>query len=309
MANLIWQRKTGPAKNLLADPFKSEEELERTVFGTKELLDEIFLLKRQVRGGSKPGIPDIIGVDSDNNVCIVEIKNTPVTAAILPQVLQYALWAESNPDSIKNLWLEAKDRPEDLDFAFDSYEIRVIIIAPSIDPATLQVVGKINYEVDLVEVKRWADGPNHFLLVNRLERPTTPKVKTVKGLAVYDRAFYEAHFNKESVKHFLDYADQVDALVQRKDWPLDRKFNKYYCAFKQGFFIAFGIKWLGSRSFGLFFKVPVARARRLAPKGVPMTRYEEQWKEAVFKVDPGITKVTTFAPLLAEAVKTLSSPK
>lgn len=309
MANLIWQRKTGPARNLLADPFKSEEELERTVFGTKELLDEIFLLKRQVRGGGKTGIPDIIGVDNDNNVCIVEIKNTPVTAGILPQVLQYALWAESNPDSIKNLWLEAKDRPEDLDFAFDNYDIRVVIIAPSIDPATLQVVGKINYEVDLVEVKRWADGRNHLLLVNHLERPTIPKAKTARGLAVYDRAFYEAHFNKDSVKHFLECADQVDSLVQRKGWPLDRKFNKYYCAFKQGFFNAFGIKWLGSRSFALFFKVPMARARKLAPKGTSMTRYEKEWKEAVFKIDPGVTKMTAFAPLFAEAIKTLSSPK
>lgn len=308
MANLIWQRKTGLASNLLADPFKSEEELEKTVFGTKELLDDIFLLKRQVRGGNKPGVPDIVGVDSDNNVCIIELKNVPVTASILPQVLQYALWAESNPDSLKNLWLEAKDRPEELDFAFDNYDIRVIIIAPSIDPAALQVVGKINYEVDLVELKRWSSGSDHFLLVNRLERPPVPKVRTVKGLAVYDRAFYEQHFNRESVRSFLDCAAQVNALVQQKGWPLDQKFNKYYCAFKQGFFISFGIKWLGSRSFGLFFKVSEAHARKLAPKGTPMSRYEKQWKEAVFRVEPGVTKVRSFTPLFMAAIKGLSSP-
>ena len=79
------------------------------------------------------------------NVCVIELKNVPVTASILPQVLQHALWAESNPDSIKALWLEAKNRPEDFDFPFDNYEIRVIIIASTIDPATLQVVGKLNY--------------------------------------------------------------------------------------------------------------------------------------------------------------------
>jgi hypothetical protein len=81
------------------------------------------------------------------------------------------------------------------------------------------------------------------------------------------------------------------------------------CAFKQGFFIAFGIKWLGSRSVGRFVKVPAVRARRLTPKGTAMTRYEEQWKEAVSKVDPGVTKVTAFVPLFSEAVKRLSNPE
>jgi len=105
MADLFWKTSKG-VKALLATPFKSEEELERIVFENSELLEDIFLLKRQVRGGSKSGIPDIIGIDSDGNICILEMKNCAVDAAIIPQVLQYAFWAESNPDSIKSLWLE-----------------------------------------------------------------------------------------------------------------------------------------------------------------------------------------------------------
>ncbi len=63
---------------------KTEDEFERTVFETSELLEDIFLLRRQVRGGSKTGIPDIIGVDGEGNVCIIELKNTEVDAAIIP---------------------------------------------------------------------------------------------------------------------------------------------------------------------------------------------------------------------------------
>lgn len=54
MANLFWRRKTGDTLNLLSVPFKSEEEFERAIFETKGLLEDVYLLKRQVRGGMKP---------------------------------------------------------------------------------------------------------------------------------------------------------------------------------------------------------------------------------------------------------------
>ena len=63
MANLFWKRKAETTLNLLSVPFATEEEFERAVFETKDLLEEVYLLKRQVRGGKKPGIPDIIGVE------------------------------------------------------------------------------------------------------------------------------------------------------------------------------------------------------------------------------------------------------
>ena len=49
MANLFWKSKD-KVVNLMESPFKTEEEFERTVFGTTELLEDIILLKRQVRG-------------------------------------------------------------------------------------------------------------------------------------------------------------------------------------------------------------------------------------------------------------------
>jgi len=128
MANLFWKTSKG-TKSLLAKPFESEDEFERTVFETSELLEEIFLLKRQIRGGNKAGIPDIVGVDNDGNVCIVEMKNTKVDSNIIPQVLQYAFWAESNPDSIKSLWLEKEDRPDNLNIIWENIQVRILVIA------------------------------------------------------------------------------------------------------------------------------------------------------------------------------------
>ncbi|MEA2174791.1 MAG: hypothetical protein QOD00_2383 [Blastocatellia bacterium] len=105
MANLFWKTKAG-IKSLLETPFKTEEEFEKTIFATSELLEDIFLIKRQVRGGNKAGIPDIVGLDTDGNVCMIEMKNVTVDASIIPQVLQYAIWAETNPDSIKSFRLK-----------------------------------------------------------------------------------------------------------------------------------------------------------------------------------------------------------
>jgi hypothetical protein len=161
MSNLFWKTNTH-TKALLETPFRSEEEFERIVFTTSELLDDVFLIKRQVRGGVKPGIPDIVGVDGDGSICILEMKNVPVDAGIIPQVLEYAIWAETNPDSIKSLWLECDDKPEDLEMDWDDFEVRILIIAPSIHRTTLKFVERINYPVDLIEVKRWVRPRTNF---------------------------------------------------------------------------------------------------------------------------------------------------
>ena len=102
MANLFWKSAQG-TRQLVSTPFKTEEALEKTVFEATGLLQDIFPLKRQVRGGGKNTIPDIIGIDLDGNVCVIELKNVTVDANIIPQVLQYAIWAETSPDSIKSL--------------------------------------------------------------------------------------------------------------------------------------------------------------------------------------------------------------
>jgi len=204
MENLFWKTPAG-IKALLATPFKTEEEFERTIFKTSEILEDIVLLKRQVRGGRKSGIPDIIGVDTEGNVCIVEMKNVTVDSSIIPQVLHYAFWAETNPDSVKSLWLEYKNRPDNISISWDNLQARILIIAPSIHRSTLDIVEKIRYPVDLIEVKRWTEGDNEILLVNKLEPESKPH-RPIGGQEVYDEAFYRSMYNNQSVDQFLKHA-------------------------------------------------------------------------------------------------------
>ena len=67
MANLFW-KKDREIKNLLSTPFKTEEDFEREIFNTQEILENIFLIKRQIRGGNKTGNPDLVGIDKEAKI-------------------------------------------------------------------------------------------------------------------------------------------------------------------------------------------------------------------------------------------------
>jgi len=303
MANLFWKNKQA-TKSLLATPFKSEEEFEKIVFETPEILEDIFLLKRQVRGGNKNSIPDILGIDNDGNICIVEMKNVIVDSSIIPQVLQYAFWAETNPDSIKSLWLECDNKPDDISISWDNFQVRIIIIAPQVLPSSLDLVDKINYPVDLIEVNRWVDGDNHFLLVRKLEpEQKKGKIKPVSGLQTYDDEFYKKEYNKDSAKHFLNYIKEVEEIIKQHNWALETKYTKHYCSFKAGFFGAFGIKWIGSKTFAFFFKLSEQEAKQVS---IPMTKYASQWKEAIYYIDQEKTKTKDFLELFKKAYSKLT---
>lgn len=298
MANLFWKTKQG-TKALLDTPFKTEEEFEKTVFTTSDLLEDIFLLKRQVRGGNKSGIPDIIGIDSDGNVCIVEMKNTVVDASIIPQVLQYAFWAETNPDSIKSLWLQCDSRPDDIAVNWDDLQVRILVIAPQIHRYTLDLVNKINYPVDLIEIKRWVDGDNHLLLVAKLEpEARVGKTKPVSGHQAWDEAFYRTEHDSASVDAFMRCVREIEKIVRDKGWNLETKFNRWYVAFKAGFFIVIGVEWLSSKRFGIFVKLPKERAQKLQPK---FDSYSDRWKSAWYPVEPGGTKMSDLLDVFTAA--------
>jgi hypothetical protein len=301
METLIWKGQAGTPKNLSLTAFKSEEEFETAVFETPGLLQDIYPLKRQVRGGNKSGIPDIIGLDKNGNVCIIEMKNVNVDASIVPQVLGYAIWAETNPDALRILWMECTNKPDEVSVNWNGFGVRIIVIAPSIERSTLAFVKRINYPVDLIEVNRWTDAAEQFLLVRTLEPESEgSRVKVVSGQEVYDQAYFEKYYNKDSVKEFFRFAAELEAAVERKKWSLQKKFTQTYCTFKSGFFGVFGIQWVGTKTFAFFVKVSEATAKHLSPHP---TRYQPDWKQALYNIDPKITKTEDYVSIFEAAYK------
>jgi hypothetical protein len=132
--------------------------------------------------------------------------------------------------------------------------VRILVIAPTILRATLAVVNKINYPVDLIEVKRWVEGADEFLLVNKLEEDpqSSRSRRPVSGLRLYDAAFYKSERSSKSVDEFLRCIHDVEKLVIDQGWNLETKYNRRYCGFKAGFFNAFGVGWWNTKTFGIF---------------------------------------------------------
>ena len=171
MRNLYWKTKESTI-NLLPKEFALESDFEKYIFKNQELLGDIVILYRQIRTGAKQGIPDMLGVDQDANICLIEMKNVDVSEDVLPQVLTYAMWAETNPDSIKAIWLESKEKPEDIQIDWDKLELRIIIIAPSFRPTVLKMASKINYLLDLIQVQRFSYDDDEFIVIETLEEIT-----------------------------------------------------------------------------------------------------------------------------------------
>jgi hypothetical protein len=304
-ANLFW-KKARTTRSLIDKPFASEDEFERLVFETSGLLEDIHLIHRQVRGGGKPGIPDIIGIDADGAVCIVELKNKALTADIIPQVLRYAIWAENNPDAIKNLWHETKNKPEDLVIDWDDFQVRILLLAPSIDRSTLQTVEKINYQTDLIEVKRWQLGKDQFVMLNRLE-PDAKKnpIRIAHGFVEYDPKLYREKYGKKAAIDFLKYTKEVEEVVRRNGWQIEKRFKKNSCVFKVGFFNAFSVRWFAGKTFGFSFnRVSGNNIRRVK---IRPFRYDKKRAKAWYMIEPGKTHTKTFEPLFAASYEQLAS--
>jgi hypothetical protein len=272
-------------------------------------LGDIFIIKRQIRASSGHDIPDMIGIDKENNVVIIEMKNGEVNEDVIPQVLRYAIWAEANPDSIKALWLECKDKPEDMNINWDGLSIKIIIIAPAIKLSVLKTVNKINYEVELLEINKFAVKDNEFILVDKLEPEDRPAARTTRGLGIYDREFYLENYNNKSVDVFFHTIDKVEKLVKGKGWKLEKKLNKGYAGFKYGFPNVFGVNWVGSKTFCLFFKLPKNIADRTKIPGTKPYRYEEQWNQVLYKVDDKSFDIHKLMPLFEASYKYITGIK
>ncbi len=280
MITIYQKSEKGKMISAVEKPFKSEEELEKYIMENTGIMLDVFIISRQVTSGSRKDIPDMVGVDRDGNIVIIENKNITVTGDILPQILRYAIWAQTNPDSIRAMWLEAKNRPEDIEVDWDKAGIRLIVLAPIIRQTVLKLLNQINYSVELIEVKRYLLGKDEYVLLNKLEPEPEMATKTVRSMGIYDEKYQKEVRNPKSVDVFFSVLKKIDAMIKANKWKLEKKMNKYYVGYKTGFFNVFGLQWIGTKSFGFFFKVNSSqfnKIKRICPYEL---EYDDRWKQA-----------------------------
>ena len=286
MPNLYWKHEAS-TKNIPVKDFPSERDFEEYVFKNQDLLGDIIIIYRQIRSGTRQGIPDMLGVDPDGNICLIEMKNVQVSEDVLPQVLSYAVWAETNPDSIKAIWLEAKNKPEDINIDWDSIQIRIIIIAPSFNPNVLRMSSKINYAVDLIQIQRFSDDQDEFILVEALEDTSHKKVGITKPMGDWSWEYYEENHGKDATAEFKKTVDALAAFVKEQKWNLTYNLNKYYTGFKLGYKIVYSVQWDSTQKWSLKLKIPEEVAKNYKSQKWAYQRYDKSFNDAIFRTLSG----------------------
>ena len=303
MLNLYWKSRDH-TRNLIPKPYKSETEFETYIFKNQDLLGDVIILYRQIHTGSKQGIPDMIGVDQDSRICIIEMKNVEVGEEILPQVLGYALWAQTNPDSIKAIWLEAKDRPEDIEINWDALEIRIIVIAPSYRPIVTRFAEKIRYEIEFIQVRRFDYEDEEFVLVETLEAAAPQKTGVTKPKEEWTWEYYEKEHGTEATQIFRSIVEQIAEHCKEEGWELPYNLNKYYTGFKWGNKVIFDIGWKGTYAWAVEMKIPRETAKSFIGVNWEFKRYDDAFNNALFRLKPdGESDIEELIPLLKLAYK------
>lgn len=282
MVNLYWKNKN-QIKDVEEKRFINEADFEKFIFDNQSILGgDISIIHRQVRSGTKDGIPDMIGIDTDNRICIIELKNFEAVEEIVPQALQYAIWAETNPDSIKSLWLECKNKPEDLKPDWDNLDIRILLVAPSFKPNVLKMSKKINYPVELYKVHRYGIADEEFISVEVLEFDDK-KVITTKAKEEWTWDYYEKEHSKESMLQFKNIVTQIEDYCKKQGWNIPYNLNKYYTGFKSGTRVVFCVAWSSSYNWNIKFKITKEDAMDFKSENWELQRYDNIFKEALFK--------------------------
>ena len=293
MNNLYWKSPDlKNAKDIKEKPFASEAEFEKFIFDNQKILGgDISIIKRQIRSGQKAGIPDMLGVDKDSKICIIELKNVEANEDIVPQALQYAIWAETNPDSIKTLWLESDNKPEDITIDWDNLDIRILLIAPSFKQNVLRMSNKINYPVDLYKVKRYGIENHEFVSVDVLEKEEK-KIVSTKAKEDWTWDFYEKEHGKESTLQFKNIVEQIEQYCKKQKWNTPYNLNKYYTGFKSGSRVVFGVAWGSTYTWNVKFKISEKEAKNFTGKLWELQRYDKSFNEALFKAkNPSNVKI------------------
>lgn len=283
MLNLYW-KSPQQTKSLADKPFPSEAALEKYIFDHQELLGgDITIIYRQIQTGSREGIPDMLGVDQDERICVIELKNVEADESILPQALGYAMWAETNPDSIKAIWLESKRKPEEIQMDWDNLDIRIILIAPAFKSTVARMARKINYPIDLIQVRRFSLQEDEFILVETLEPEARPKVVTTKPKGEWDWAYYEGEHGSEAATQFRYVVEAITVFCQQKGWDLPYNLSKYYTGFKSGNRIVFDVVWGSSYTWKVEMKLAPGHADSFRGQHWEFQRYDHDFRNAVFR--------------------------
>ena len=261
-------------------PFLSEvSDLEDFVIANPSLLGEgTSVVARQVNAGAA-GRLDILALTqalAGGQVAVVELKNGAADIHVLLQALRYASWAVGNPDSVRLLLSNAKVNPGEVDL-----RPRIVVAAPVIQDELVELSQYVGaFEFDFVEIKRFAQGEQLFVVVtHKAPSVSPPPGVTWQGEWDWERYEKVLGWKNERVAFGRRLLERVEAKVQANDWPLPCKFRKGYIPLQLGGTKnVVGIQPKTAHDWYLWFRLPRSPADLNLPRISRQSKWDQAWK-------------------------------
>ena len=245
---------------LLAErPFADEVgDLEDFVAKNPQLVGEgIKIFGRQVTAGV--GRIDLLAIDQafgEGQMAVIELKNVPADVGVLLQVLRYASWVMSNPDSIRLLLEKERIKATQLEL-----KPKLVIVAPRIEEDLVELTQYLtdSFEFDLIELRRFEQGDEYFAVVNRRTPAGSglPPGITVREDWSWEKYGSELTWKPERVMLGQALYRKVEERISEKGWPLRARFRKGYIPFQLGGTRnVIGIEPRWANGFSVWFRLP-----------------------------------------------------
>lgn len=316
---------------LVKAPFASERELEDYLFAHPEELGLKAYIARQYRlpGG---GVVDLIGVDSDERIAVVEVKNCPADAHAVTQAASYAALIDESGkreieylarlagldtggvfDPVRKTRPTAKEKADALRHTRNYYWVRTIVAATAVKPEAVRLARALSYIVEFYAVSRYRGASrSRGFLVEKLSyeregkgaHPGKRRRSDADSNAIMTPPEYAKRYRPDIVEEFFRRTEELEKYVARRKWPLSLTYRTEYSAFKtDGGRRVFGVRFGGALTVVYYFCLPKKEASKLSPPREPMRNYYENNREAWFTITPGKTKLGDFKKLLEAAHK------
>jgi hypothetical protein len=189
----LWRIDGDAVKEVAQAALASEERLEDIVQERPEILGlgDLLLIGRQVVTDFGKRI-DILAIDSEGDLCVIELKKERTPREVVAQALEYGFWVERlSYEEISEIYARHHDG-DDFDSAFSSRfeseapeavntEHKLFVLASGIDASTEQIVEYLRGYLVPVNVLLFTylnDGGHEYLARSWL---TDPETETPKG--------------------------------------------------------------------------------------------------------------------------------
>jgi len=257
MTKLFRTQPGGSVEAVSEAPFVDEvTDLEAFVKNNPGILGEqVRIFAEQIDTGF--GRMDLLAMDQSlehGKLLLIELKNKPADINVLLQVLRYASWVSTSPDSIKLLLEKSKLDTEKADL-----KPRIVIIAPDIEDELVELSQYIKaFEFSFLQVRRFRLG-SEFLVVVESKVVSAGEGTPVGVQEEWDWERYE--HNLKIPRSRLDLAKWLVSRIQDfcadKGWPLELRFRKGYTPFQMaGGWNVIGTESRWAKGWSIWFKLP-----------------------------------------------------